>query len=145
MPVVRNAQFNFKEGFSWNLINGTRSSNNLKFRFAQASVNDVGGMTLHALCNKVSSKYIVCIGNSDFVSRYTESYINFTVNFQVNDCRLIPLIIPNETELQYFTELYNKAEKIRKNINNLSGNAQVAELEKLQKELNYAVNKLYKL
>lgn len=102
-------------------------------------------MTLHALCNKVSSKYIVCIGNSDFVSRYTESYINFTVNFQVNDCRLIPLIIPNETELQYFTELYNKAEKIRKNINNLSGNAQVAELEKLQKELNYAVNKLYKL
>lgn len=138
-------QFFFKEGFSWNLINGTRSSNDLKFRFAQASVNDVGGMTLHALCNKVSSKYIVCIGNSDFVSRYTESYINFTVNFQVNDCRLIPLIIPNETELQYFTELYNKAEKIRKNINNLSGNAQVAELEKLQKELNYAVNKLYKL
>src|SRR5690606_14067663 len=30
MPVVRNPQFYFKSGFSWNCINGTRNTNNFK-------------------------------------------------------------------------------------------------------------------
>ena len=71
MPVVRNPQFNFKEGFCWNLINGTRSINDLKFKYSEPCVNDVGGMTLHSYCDKISTKLIVCIGNSDFASRYS--------------------------------------------------------------------------
>lgn len=46
MPVVRNPQFYFKAGLSWNIINGTRNTNNLKFKYILPSVNDVGGMKL---------------------------------------------------------------------------------------------------
>jgi hypothetical protein len=87
------------EGFCWNLINGTRSENDLKFRLAYKCVNDVGGMMLHSYCNLISDSFIVAIGNSNFTNHYTETFVNFTVNFQVNDCRLIPIIIPTYNQL----------------------------------------------
>ena len=61
----------FREGFCWSLINGTRSENDLKFRISSKGVNDVGGMSLSSLLSVVPEYYIVCLGNSNFMSRYT--------------------------------------------------------------------------
>jgi hypothetical protein len=69
MPVFRNPQYYFMEGFCWSLINGTRSENDLKFRLSTAGVYDVGGMSLHSVTNYVNNKFIVCIGNSNLTSR----------------------------------------------------------------------------
>ena len=87
MPVVRNPQFYFREGFRWSAINGTRSTNDLKFCYKSKSVNDVQGMSLCCATNMISSKYITAICNADFISKYTEGFVNSTVIFQINDCR----------------------------------------------------------
>ena len=69
-------------------------------------------MSLHS--NSISSKYIVSICNSDFVSRYTESFVNSTVIFQINDARQIPIIIPDSETLETFEKLFNSAIEIKK-------------------------------
>lgn len=60
-------EFYFKSGFSWNCINGTRNTNNFKFKFIYPSVNDVQGMKLTlnpAASHLLSDKFIVCLNNS---------------------------------------------------------------------------------
>lgn len=128
----------YREGFSWNLINGTRSDNDLKFRLSQKAVNDVGGMTLHSYSDLISNEYIVAVGNSNFASRYTETFVNFTVNFQINDCRMIPIIIPNETWLDSCNNLVGRLVTIRKSSNK-------SLLNELQRDLLDKVSELYQV
>ncbi|MDO5760152.1 MAG: DNA modification methylase [Bacteroidota bacterium] len=145
MPVVRNPQFYFREGFCWNLINGTRSENDLKFKFCSPCVNDVGSMKLCSYSDKISSKFLICIGNSDFASRYTEAYVNFTVNFQVNDCRQIPIVIPDSEQLKAFETLFEQAYAIKKKQfqNKITSAKAEEELSVLQQKLDKMVYSLY--
>ena len=100
MPVVRNPQFYFREGFRWSAINGTRSTNDLKFCFKGKSVNDVQGMSLCCATNIISPQFITAVCNADFISKYTEGFVNSTVIFQINDCRQIPIVIPSKEGLR---------------------------------------------
>ncbi|MDR2729958.1 MAG: hypothetical protein LBB81_03555 [Treponema sp.] len=137
----------FIEGFCWSLINGTRSENDLKFRLSTASVYDVGGMSLHSVSNCINNKFIVCIGNSNLTSRYTESFVNFTVNFQINDARQIPIIIPNKNQLDEFESLFDIAYTIKKGeySNHLPVDKAEIKLAQLQEKLDNFVKKLYNL
>lgn len=140
--------FYFREGFCWNLINGTRSTNDLKFRMAPIGVNDVGAMTLRLCKNRfLSNNLILAIGNSIITNKYTEAYINFTVNFQVNDCRQIPIVIPNAEELQNFESLVNKAINFKKSASNLYSEADhiIDELLLIKQEIDKAVLSLYRI
>lgn len=85
----------------------------------------------------VPDYYVVCLGNSELMSRYSETFINFTVNFQINDARILPIIIPNVNELKNFKALFDKALKIKRNSTNPNADSY------LREELNYLVNKLY--
>ena len=145
MPVVRNPQFNFKEGFCWNLINGTRSENDLKFRMCSIGVNDVGGMSLHSMINLVPDYYIVCLCNSNLMSRYTESYVNFTVNFQINDARLLPMVIPTKQQQSQFKSIFESAIAIKQQQFSSTVSAEIAEekLSEIQKLLDDLVAELY--
>ena len=67
MPVVRNPQFYFREGFRWSAINGTRSTNDLKFCYKSKSVNDVQGMSLCCATEAITSQYITAICNADLL------------------------------------------------------------------------------
>lgn len=136
-------QYYFREGFCWSLINGTRSENDLKFRISHKGVNDVGGMSLSSLHNLVPEFFIVCLGNSSFISRYTEAFVNFTVNFQVNDARLIPIIIPSNNEVQEFLELFSSAYKIKKEIFSEDSFEIGNSLTEIENCLNEKINDLY--
>ena len=129
--------FFFKEGFRWSAINGTRSSNDLKFCYKQQSVNDVQGMSLCCVSNMVTPQYITAIGNADFISRYTEAFINSTVIFQINDCRQIPIIIPSEEQLEAFHQLFCKAIEIKMTSNDTT------QLNNVQKQLDELTLQLY--
>ena len=129
----------FREGFCWSLINGTRSENDLKFRISSKGINDVGGMSLSSLLLVVPEYYIVCLGNSNFMSRYTEAFVNFTVNFQVNDARQLPIIIPDKITLNKFESLYKQAIQIKKGYSNEE------KLDKIQQEIDILVNELYRV
>ena len=93
MPVVRNPQFYFKEGFCWSDINTTY----LKCRIKDKSINDVKSMSLYGLTNNNCPEYyMISMINSTFLSEYVDNFINNTQTFQINDARHLPIIIPDK-------------------------------------------------
>ena len=100
-------------------------------------------MSLHS--NSISSKYIVSICNSDFVSRYTESFVNSTVIFQINDARQILIIIPDSETLETFEKLFNSAIEIKKatSLETISLKETERKLSEIQEKLDTIVNELY--
>lgn len=73
-------------------------------------------MTLHSSTNKLPDFFCVCIGNSKLINSYTESFINFTVNFQVNDVRQIPIVVPTPGQINTAKNIYNSAVSIKKDL-----------------------------
>ncbi|MFC2471740.1 MAG: Eco57I restriction-modification methylase domain-containing protein, partial [Lachnoanaerobaculum gingivalis] len=108
MPVVRNPQFNFKEGFCWNNVLNPKARL-LKVKMKSASVNDVGSMSLSTLLENIPNYYLVCVLNSDFIFDYYREFINCTVNIQINDIRQIPIIIPTKESLKIISKTFQKA------------------------------------
>ena len=141
MPVVRNPQFYFKEGFCWNLILDPKSDK-IKCRLKDRSISDVGCHSLYAQI--LSYKFFVCIINSHFACHYVKNFINSTVNFTTNDCKQIPIVIPTEEQLAKFEALFDRAyasqqDKFISNKNNQKL------LEDIQNELDSLIVNLYSL
>ena len=143
MPVVRNPQYYFKEGFCYSDINTTF----LKCRVKLKTINDVKSMSLYSLTNKVPAYFIVCLINSTFVSFYVDDFVNNTQTFQINDARQLPIFIPDENTLKQFKNLFDSAIDIKKaNLNNeLSNIDSEKKLSEIQEELDLMVNTLYQL
>jgi len=135
----------FMPGFCWNLTNGTRSNNNLKFRLMNPSVNDVNGMKLYSTFNLISNKFLICLGNSKLINNWSESFINFALAFQVNDARQLPVIIPTIEQLSSFENLFDRAYDIKnKEFDGFLDKIKATEeLDKIQVELDKAVYRLY--
>jgi hypothetical protein len=128
------------------LINGTRVENDLKFRLTEKSVHDVGGMKLGVIKNQyISNNYIIALCNSKLINKYTESFINFTLNFQMNDARCIPIVIPTKEQLTYINDLVDKTIEIKKlQFNkNITEEKAKLELQKIQDKIDKFVYKLY--
>ena len=106
MPVFRNPQFYFKEGFCWNNVLNP-SARLLKVRLKGSSVNDVGGMSL--CVRDFSLYYILAYLNSNIIFDYYREFINCTVNVQMNDLRQIPVIVPTCNDLQKIESLVKSA------------------------------------
>ncbi len=143
MPVVRNPQYYFKEGFCYSDINTTF----LKCRVKLKTINDVKSMSLYSLTNKVPAYFIVCLINSTFVSFYVDDFVNNTQTFQINDARQLPIFIPDENTLKQFKNLFDSAIDIKKaHLNNeLSNIDSEKKLSEIQEELDLMVNTLYQL
>ncbi|TLD82260.1 DNA modification methylase [Helicobacter sp. MIT 05-5293] len=142
MPVVRNPQFYFKEGFCW-----TDVSYDIKCRKKGISVNDVLSMALYSQFSQTSEKYLVCIINARLMSDIVCNFINNTSHFQINDARQIPIIIPTNSQLKIFEALFDRAYSIQQDkfANHISETEAKAKLESMQKELDTLVYELYRL
>ena len=149
MPVVRNPQFNFKEGFCWNnvLLPTKEESMFIKSRIKGVSVNDVASMSLYSSFAFTPNFYFVCLLGSKFFYDYLKTFINNTVNLQINDFRLFPIIIPIDKHLVEFRKLFDVAVKVKKMqySNQLSDADADLELDKIQSKLDSMVYKLYGL
>jgi hypothetical protein len=141
MPVVRNLQFYFMEGFCWSDIHTVH----IKSRFKGKSVYDVKSMSLFPLITSLTSKYIVCILNSHFASEFSIEFLNNTSTLQINDARCIPLIVPTREELSQFEDLFDKAFQlqIKKFDKSMLATEVQKELDVIQVELDEKVNELY--
>ena len=142
MPVVRNPQFFFKEGFCW-----TDVSYDIRCRIKERSIHDVLSMSLFCKSSKVNEKFIICLLNSNFMSLYLNTFVNTTVHFQINDARQLPIVIPTQEQLKEFESICDKAIDIQKR--RFSGQIRKEEakkqLDEIQKELDEKVIKLYGL
>ncbi|MHB8278812.1 MAG: Eco57I restriction-modification methylase domain-containing protein [Candidatus Humimicrobiaceae bacterium] len=146
MPVVRNPQFYFREGFCWiNVLNP--NARGIKCRIKMKSINDVASMSLYSLLPYIPNNYFICLLNSDFIFEYLRTFINFSVNLQINDVRQIPMIIPNQEQLEIFEQIFNRAFQIKNDQFNHHKSKKEAdeELFLIQKELDEKVYELYKL
>ena len=136
--------FFFKEGFSWNNVLNPNSEY-IKARYKEVSINDVASMSLYNLYDKTSSKYFLVLLNSYFLFYYLRTFINNTVNLQINDVRQLPIIIPNQKQLKQSEILFDKGKDIKeRRINNLINEEQEEkELKILQEEVDRFVCELY--
>ena len=133
MPVVRNPQYYFREGFCYSDINTTF----LKCRIKLKTINDVKSMSLYSLTDRVPAFYFVCLINSNFISFYVDEFVNNTQTFQINDARQLPIIIPDKTTLDRFEQLFKQAIQIKK------GESKEITLDNIQQEIDTLVKELY--
>ena len=132
MPVVRNPQFNFKEGFCWTDINSTF----LKARLKDKGVFDVVSMTLFTRTQLPDWYYVILI-NTYFMSLYVDTFINNTSHFQINDARQVPIIIPNDHQLAEFRSLFSMAVQYKREAK------QNSRLSSVEAQIDTLVNELY--
>lgn len=142
MPVVRNPQFYFREGFCWTDVNSTY----LKSRIKDTGIYDVLTMSLFGIIN-IPDWYYVCIINSKFISEYVDDFINSTSHFQINDARQLPIIIPTQQQLKDFENIFYEACTIQKAKFDKKISKQQAEsrLELVQSKIDQLVYDLYGL
>ena len=139
----QNSQFYFREGFCWTDIHTTY----IKSRLKESGIYDVKSMSLFSLLNGVPDWYIVCLLNSKYISEYIDDFINNTQTFQINDARVLPIIIPNKKQLTLLENIFNKAISIKKNYFNdkITKNEMEANLTHVQKRLDEEIFKIYEI
>lgn len=142
MPVVRNPQFYFREGFCWIDVNSTY----LKARIKDKGVFDVLSMSLFTM-TEIPDWYYVSLINSEFISLYVDNFINNTSHFQINDARQLPVIIPTQEELSDFQNISQKSidSKKSKSLSPINSAMEEKKKEVLQSILNQKVLTLYQI
>ena len=144
MPVVRNPQYYFKEGFCWtNILNP--QARLLKTKLKVKSVNDVGSMSLSSIIDNIPDFYFVILLNSNILFDYYREFLNITVNIQINDIRQLPIIIPLQDQLETYKILFDEIVSIKKQefnntIDNITSENRIKPKEIL---LDTIVNELY--
>jgi len=103
MPVIRNIQFYLNEGFCWNNV-----VVDLKARIKEKTIYDVMCMSLFPLTN-LPSTFFISVFNTRLMSEWVNSFINSTIHLQINDARLIPIVIPNKQQLNEIVTLAEAA------------------------------------
>ena len=143
MPVVRNSQFYFKEGFCYMDVN----TYYLKCRKKGKSIHDVMGMSFFTCMDIIPEYYLICIINSEIIARLVFNFLNNTSHFQINDCRMLPIPVPSDKQLKKSKELYASAEFIQKQYfdNVITKEEKEQKLNIIQKEVDEFVLKLYGL
>lgn len=143
LPVVRNPQFYFRNGFCWtNVLNP--NSIYFKCRLKDNTVNDVGSMSLYDECG-LGDKYFVLTLNSYLHFKVLREFLNNTVNIQINDIRKLPIKIPSDQELEAFNQKFDECLAIKKKyfngeIDKIEMNIQ---LKPIEVEVDDMVNLLY--
>ena len=139
MPVVRNLQFYFKEGFCWTDVNSTY----LKSRIKSPGIFDVLSMSLFTQV-ELPDWYFVCLINSRFISLFVDNFINSTSHFQINDARQLPIIVPSPKQLQALLPLFQEAVRIKKSRNtSLEDNCR--ELEVIENKIEDIILEIYQI
>jgi adenine-specific DNA-methyltransferase len=143
MPVVRNPQFYFRNGFCWtNVLNP--NSTYFKCRLKDTTVNDVGSMSLYDESG-LGDKYFVLSLNSYLHFKVLREFFNNTVNIQMNDIRKLPIKIPSEKELEAFNKKFDECLAIKKEYftEEIDRAEMKSQLRPIETEIDEMVNKLY--
>ena len=142
MPVVRNPQFNFKEGFCWTDINSTF----LKARLKSKGIFDVVSMSLFTKTLVPDWFYVVVI-NTTFMSLYVDNFINNTSHFQINDARQVPIVLPNDDQLAQARSLFENAYSLKRQqlCQQISEDTAQKAIDIIEKQIEGLVRKIYQI
>ena len=142
MPVVRNSQFYFKEGFCWNNVLTTY----IRCREKQKTIQSTESMSLFSMVNKVPEYYIISIMNSSYAAYYIDSFVNSTSHCTTGDAKLLPIMIPTNEQLILCKTLYDKVIALKKSITDKSSINEIKEeLYFIETCIDNFVNQLYSI
>jgi hypothetical protein len=143
MPVVRNLDFYFKEGFCYSDIN----THYIKARIKPISVHDVKSMSLFSVSSTIPDYYLITILNSDLIADLVDNFINNTQTFQINDCRSIPIPVPSNDQLTLVKLLFDQAVECQKSYfrGDVPLDQNLENLKEIQDKVNKAVMNLYSI
>ena len=104
-------------------------------------------MSLFELTKKVPAYFLVLLINSSLCGYFYRMFLNNTVNVQVNDLRMLPIVVPSEEQLQRCKILFEEAVEIQKKYFNLqiSNNKRDEKLQNVQNKVDAYVFQLYGL
>ena len=138
--------FYFKEGFCWN-NNLNERYYNIKCKVKRAGIHDVASMSLFELTAKVPAYYLVVLINSSLCGYFYRMFLNNTVNVQVNDLRMLPIIVPSEEQLTESKKLFYDAIKVQKAFfgQSISTEERDCQLLNIQEEVDKLVFDIYGL
>lgn len=91
---LRNVEYYFGEG----IFAVGQGTGDPRFRYTNNTVIEHSGNILIPVTDKVSTKYLLGVLNSEFAKYLVNEFINHSVNTQLSDFRRLPIIIPTETE-----------------------------------------------
>lgn len=112
-----------------------------------ASVNDVGSMSLSSITTQLPNYYFVSILNSELLFNYYRTFVNCSVNIQINDIRLLPVVVPSKAILDLIKPLFLEAVSIKAEETKglVSIEERNSQLEAIEGSINSIVNMLYGL
>lgn len=138
MPVVRNPQFYFRNGFCWSDVLDP-SNPYIKCRLKAKTVNDVKSMSLYDEIG-LGNEYFVTSINSFLFNRVLREFFNSTVAIQMNDMRKMPIKVPTKNELESFKEKFDNCLSIQKQY--FRGNLKRTEAREQLKPIELEIDKM---
>jgi len=143
MPVVRNPQFYFREGFCYSDI----KTFYLRCRKKGISVHDVKSMSFFSLIDSLPEYYIITLINSKTIAEITAGFITNTPSFQINDCRALPIPVPTKNQLASCKKLFEEAVILQQDffVEKISTTERDQQLLIVQNKVDAFVSELYNL
>jgi hypothetical protein len=146
MPSLRNMQYQFVEGVSFAL---TTSADCLRARISHAGLFYGKTPKFISIYKKVSNLYLLGLLNSQILEYILLTFIDHTVSNQVNDLRLLPIVIPTEAQRKEIETLVNEAIQIQKKryaTNDEDEKSRLwQELQEVQKQIDKKVEEIYEI
>ncbi len=143
MPVVRNPQFYFRNGFCWSDVLDP-SNPYIKCRLKGNTVNDVKSMSLYDESG-LGDRYLIININSRLYNRVLREFFNGTVAIQMNDIRKLPIIIPSKEQLDSFNKKFDACLAIKQAYfaGEIDRSAMNSQLRPIEAEIDDMVNRFY--
>jgi len=106
MPVMRNAHVFFSPGVTW-----TRHANHasLKARLQPACVFDTNGSRLTPVGRTYNTSQLLALLNADLFGFIIKKFVKNTQDYEVNDLRMAPVVVPNRSQGQELEHLVRLA------------------------------------
>jgi len=106
MPVIRNPDYYFRGGVTFTRVGY------LRVRVAFPTVFD--DKTPFLTSSVISEKFLSGFLNSDFGKHLMNNFLSHTIDFELNAMRLLPIVIPTETQRKEVEALVDEAIGIQK-------------------------------
>ena len=104
-------------------------------------------MSLSSIMTQLPNYYFVSILNSELLFNYYRTFVNCSVNIQINDIRLLPVVVPSNAILDLIKPLFLEAVRIKAEEAKRQVNIEDRDLrlEEIESSINDIVNMLYGL
>jgi len=140
VPRWQGYNFFFTEGITWTLFANHAP---LKARLQPKCVFDASGSRLTPTLGMLSAHFVLAVLNSDVVSYFSKRFIKNTQDFEIGDLRLLPVVMPTPPQHKRLEQLARRAVAVQTDILRDGRTKQQPELDRIQGEVNAAVEELY--